>query len=69
MNEAREVVTQALDLNEGKMRHTRDAMILSAIILLGTIVATHASSTGRGASSAYVGFHTYPVPQRRPGYE
>jgi hypothetical protein len=44
-------------------------MILSAIILLGTIVATHASSTGRGASSAYDGFHTYPVPQRRPGYE
>jgi hypothetical protein len=62
MNEAREVATQVLDLNEKKMRHTRDTMTLLAIVVLGTILATHASATGRGANGVYGsgGFHNYP---------
>jgi hypothetical protein len=61
MNETREAVTRALDLNEKEMRHARNAMILLAIVVLGTILATHAWAAGRGPSGVYGnGFHTYP---------
>jgi hypothetical protein len=62
MNEAREAVTQVLDLNEKETRHTGDTMVLLAIVVLGTILATHASATERGTNGAYGsgGFRNYP---------
>jgi hypothetical protein len=50
-------------LNEKEMCHARNTMILLAIVVLGTMVATHASATGRGATGVYGnGFHNYPPP-------
>jgi hypothetical protein len=61
MNEAR-AVTRVVDLTEKEMRHTRNTMILLAIVVVGTILATHASATERGANGVYGsgGFHNYP---------
>jgi hypothetical protein len=53
MSEVKQAATQALALNKGETRHTRTTMILLAIVLVGTMVATHAPAAERGASGAY----------------
>jgi hypothetical protein len=53
MNEARKAVTQVLDLNE--KRHISNAMILLAIVVLGTAVATHALAAQSGSNGVHPG--------------